>query len=125
MVKFGALVFVLEMKSTYAIQLQLLGGIWMCQTLPSVLLALYTRFCHPMALLAGWASGLIAGTWMVSQLSFKSSTYTLHLFGLEIPCYAAVSALLLNLAVSYALTFVINAVSRPVRRDETRPSDYL
>jgi len=124
-VKFGALIFVLELKSTYAIQLQLLGGIWMCQTLPSVLLALYTRFCHPMALLAGWASGLIAGTWMVSQLAFKSSTYTLNLFGLEVPCYAAVSALLLNLAVSYGLTLVINAVSKPVRRDETRPEDYL
>jgi SSS family solute:Na+ symporter len=113
------------MKSTYAIQLQLLGGIWMCQTLPSVLLALCTRFCHPMALLAGWASGLIVGTWMVSELAFKSSTYTLHILGLEIPCYAAVSALVLNLAVSYGLTLVINAVSRPVRRDETSPSDYV
>jgi SSS family solute:Na+ symporter len=124
-VKFGALIFVLELQSTYAIQLQLLGGIWMCQTLPSVLLALYTRFCHPMALLAGWATGLIVGTWMVSQLAFKSSTYTLNLFGLEVPCYAAVSALLLNLAVSYGLTLVINAVSNPVRRDETSPEDYV
>jgi hypothetical protein len=31
----------------------------------------------------------------------------------------------LNLAVSYGLTFVINAVSKPVRRDETSPSDYV
>ena len=124
-VKFGALIFVLEMKSTYAIQLQLLGGIWMCQTLPSVLLALYTRFFHPMALLAGWATGLIVGTWMVSELAFKSSTYTLYLFGLEIPCYAAVSALVLNIAVSYGLTLIINAVGSPVRRDETRPEDYV
>ena len=124
-VKFGALIFVLELQSTYAIQLQLLGGIWMCQTLPSVLLALYTRFCHPMALLAGWATGLITGTWMVSQLDFKSSTFTIALFGMEFPAYAAVSALLLNLAVSYGLTLIINAVSNPVRRDETRPEDYV
>ena len=124
-VKFGALIFVLEMKSTYAIQLQLLGGIWMCQTLPSVLLALYTRFFHPMALLAGWATGLIVGTWMVSELAFKGSTYTLHLFGLAIPCYAAVSALVLNLAVSYVLTLVINMVSNAHKRDETVPSDYV
>jgi SSS family solute:Na+ symporter len=124
-VKFGALIFVLELQSTYAIQLQLLGGIWMCQTLPSVLLALYTRYCHPMALLAGWATGLITGTWMVSQLAFKSSTFVITLFGIEFPCYAAVSALLLNLAVSYGVTFVINAVAKPVRHDETKPEDYL
>ena len=124
-VKFGALIFVLELQSTYAIQLQLLGGIWMCQTLPSVLLALYTRYCHPMALLAGWATGLIIGTWMVSQLAFKSSTFTIALFGIEFPAYAAVSALLLNLAVSYGVTFVINLVGNPVRRDETKPEDYV
>jgi SSS family solute:Na+ symporter len=124
-VKFGALIFVLELQSTYAIQLQLLGGIWMCQTLPSVLLALYTRYCHPMALLAGWATGLITGTWMVSQLAFKSSTFTIPLFGIEFPCYAAVSALLLNLAVSYGVTFVMNLVAKPVRHDETKPEDYL
>jgi|694.fasta_scaffold43291_5 SSS family solute:Na+ symporter len=124
-VKFGALIFVLELQSTYAIQLQLLGGIWMCQTLPSVLLALYTRYCHPMALLAGWATGLITGTWMVSQLAFKSSTFTISLFGIEFPAYAAVSALLLNLAVSYGVTFVMNLVAKPVRHDETRPEDYV
>ena len=39
--KFGALLFVLLLKITYAIQLQLLGGIWMAQTVPAVLLALY------------------------------------------------------------------------------------
>jgi len=124
-VKFGALIFVLELQSTYAIQLQLLGGIWMCQTLPSVLLALYTRYCHPMALLAGWAAGLISGTWMVSQLAFKSSTFTISLLGIEFPAYAAVTALLLNLAVSYGVTFVMNLVSKPVRHDETKPEDYL
>jgi SSS family solute:Na+ symporter len=90
-----------------------------------VLLALYTRYCHPMALLAGWATGLITGTWMVSQLAFKSSTFTISLFGIEFPAYAAVSALLLNLAVSYGVTFVMNLVAKPVRHDETRPEDYV
>ncbi|OJT94824.1 MAG: sodium:solute symporter [Alphaproteobacteria bacterium 65-7] len=123
-VKFGALIFVLELKSTYAIQLQLLGGIWMCQTLPSVLIALYTRFFHPLALLAGWAAGLIAGTWMVAELGFKSSTYAIHLFGLTIPCYAAVSALVLNLAICVVLTPVFRAIARP-GVDETRAEDYV
>ena len=41
-----------------AIQLQLLGGIWICQTLPAVLIALYTRFFNPWGLLAGWIAGI-------------------------------------------------------------------
>jgi hypothetical protein len=36
-VKFGALVFILFVPTQYAIQLQLLGGIWIIQTLPAVL----------------------------------------------------------------------------------------
>jgi SSS family solute:Na+ symporter len=41
-VKFGALVFIIFVPLQYAIQLQLLGGIWIIQTLPSVLSA-FTR----------------------------------------------------------------------------------
>jgi SSS family solute:Na+ symporter len=37
-VKVGALVFILFVPTQYAIQLQLLGGIWIIQTLPSVML---------------------------------------------------------------------------------------
>src|SRR5581483_7328726 len=40
--KLFALDFVVALQSSYAINLQLLGGIWICQTLPSVMLALYT-----------------------------------------------------------------------------------
>jgi SSS family solute:Na+ symporter len=42
-VKLGALVFVIVLPSKYAIDLQLLGGVWILQTLPSVALAL----CSP------------------------------------------------------------------------------
>ena len=48
-------------------------------------------------LLAGWAAGMAAGTWMAWALGFKSSTYVLHAFGVAIPCYAALSALVLNM----------------------------
>jgi SSS family solute:Na+ symporter len=121
--KLGALFFVLELQTTYAIQLQLLGGIWICQTVPSVLLALYVRL-DPRALLAGWAAGVGLGTWMVWSLAFKSSTYPLHIFGWTVPCYAAVSALLVNLLVSWLLTVILRATvgSKPV--DETVAADY-
>jgi solute:Na+ symporter, SSS family len=43
-VKVGALAFVLVLPLPYAVQLQLLGGVWIIQTLPAVMLALYIRF---------------------------------------------------------------------------------
>jgi SSS family solute:Na+ symporter len=122
-VKVGALFFVLEMRSTYAIQLQLLGGIWICQTLPAVLIALYTRFFHPLALIAGWLAGLAVGTWMFWTQNF-TTTYPLHLFGLTIPTYAALLALILNIAVALILTPLFNALA-PSRADETVAADYL
>ena len=62
---------------------------------------LYVRL-NPWGLLAGWAAGMAAGTWMAWTLEFKSSTYVLHFFGVTVPCYAALSALVLNLAVAVA-----------------------
>jgi SSS family solute:Na+ symporter len=56
-VKFGALGFIIFLPLQYAIQLQLLGGIWISQTIPAVIVGLYTRWFNPWALLAGWACG--------------------------------------------------------------------
>ena len=123
--KLGALFFVLLFQTSYAIQLQLLGGIWICQTLPAVLIALYTRFFNPWALLAGWVAGIGAGSMMVLELGLKSSIYPLHIFGLTIPCYAALLALVLNIAVGFVLSVILNATSKAPRHDETVPSDYL
>ena len=124
-VKAGGLIFILGFPQNYAIVLQLLGGIWIIQTLPAVMLGLYTRWLHPRALLLGWLTGIGAGTWMASALSFKSATYVLHIFGTAVPCYAAVSALILNLAVSVVLSLVFNLVSRGTRTDETLAEDYV
>ncbi len=63
-VKVGALVFILFVPTQYAIQLQLLGGIWIIQTLPPVMLGAYTRWFNAWALLVGWAVGTFAGTAM-------------------------------------------------------------
>ena len=121
--KLGALLFVLGLKTSYAIELQLLGGIWIGQTVPAVLLALYVRL-NPAGLLAGWATGMIAGTWMAWTLDFKSSTYVLHAFGIAIPCYASLSALVLNLAVALVVSAAVNAVKgMPV--DHTVAEDYV
>lgn len=119
-----ALVFVLGQQGSYAIQLQLLGGIWICQTVPAVLMALYVRL-DPRALLIGWISGIAAGTWMAWEMGLSSSVYTLHLFGIAIPCYAALSALVLNVIISAIFTVALKSTSHAHVADETSEDDYV
>jgi SSS family solute:Na+ symporter len=96
-IKFGALAFILLVRTQFAIELQLLGGIWILQLLPAVLFGAFTSWFHGRALLAGWAAGMASGTWMAGSLGLKSSVYPLHLFGHVYAVYAAVPALLVNL----------------------------
>jgi SSS family solute:Na+ symporter len=123
--KIGALVFVLALPQSLAIQLQLLGGIWIIQTLPAIFFGLYTRWFDPRALLIGWAAGIGTGTWMAASLGFKSSVYPLTLFGFTIPGYAALYTVILNLAVAAVFTLVFRALSKTVHDDLTAREDYL
>jgi Na+/proline symporter len=61
-VKLGALIFVLALSKTFSINLQLLGGIWILQTFPAIVVGLYTRWFHHWALIAGWAVAMAYGT---------------------------------------------------------------
>jgi SSS family solute:Na+ symporter len=123
-VKFGALVFVLRLPAPYAIEMQLLGGIWIGQIFPSVVLGAFTRWFSPWALLVGWAAGMASGTGMAYAMGLKSSVYPLHLFGGTYPMYAAVPALILNLAVSAALTVALRALNIGAGTDVTDASAY-
>jgi solute:Na+ symporter, SSS family len=124
-VKFGALVFVLKLPATYAIEMQLLGGIWMAQLFPSVVVGVFTRWFHPWALLAGWLAGMASGTAMAVALGLKSSVYPLHFAGHIYAMYAAVPALLLNLAVSIVLTIVFRLVKVDNGSDVTDATAYV
>ena len=99
-VKAGALTFVVLVPTRYAIHLQLLGGVWILQTLPALVVSLYTRWLHRSALLGGWAAGMIAGTWMAAAGSFDTPIFRLRVLGLELPAYEALYALALNLLVA-------------------------
>jgi solute:Na+ symporter, SSS family len=122
-VKFGALVFILFVPTQYAIQLQLLGGIWIIQTLPAVMLGAYTRWFNSWALLLGWAAGMFAGTAMAWAVNL-TPTYPLAIGGYTFPGYAAFYTVILNLAVVIVLTPVFNAMSRKSPFDETVAADY-
>jgi SSS family solute:Na+ symporter len=122
--KAGALFFVLALDTRLAIQLQLLGGIWIIQTLPAVFFGLYTRWLDPRALLIGWAVGIGTGTWIAWMLAFKSSIWPLTILGYTVPGYAAFYTVLLNIAVAVLLTLVFKAVSKTSHTDVTVASDY-
>jgi SSS family solute:Na+ symporter len=119
-VKIGALVFVIALPTEYAIDLQLLGGVWILQTLPSVALGLYTRWLDARAMLLGWAAGMAVGTYMAIDLDFKGSVY--KVFGIN--AYSALWALATNLIVAVVLTAILRAVGAGDTADETADDDY-
>ena len=120
-VKVGALAFVVLAPTQYAIDLQLLGGVWMLQTLPAVMIALYTRWFHRWGLLAGWAAGMVLGTWIAVAQDFVP-VWELPLIGPT--AYTALAALAVNLVVATLLTLVLGPRGRADDRDETRVEDY-
>jgi SSS family solute:Na+ symporter len=62
-VKVGALAFTLLLPVQYALDLQLLGGLWILQTFPALVFTLFTRWFRAEGLLAGWAVGILWGTY--------------------------------------------------------------
>ena len=130
LVKFGALAFVLFVSTTYALDLQLLGGVWILQTFPAIVIGLYTRFFHRWALLAGWAAGMLYGT-LVAYNNPKVGDPGSHFGsplnefpGTDTLVYIGFTALLLNLVVTLALTFVLRAMNVDEGVDQTHPDDY-
>ncbi|KJK59892.1 sodium:solute symporter [Saccharothrix sp. ST-888] len=128
LVKVGALAFVLLMDKQFAINLQLLGGLWILQTFVSIVGGLFTRWFHRWALLAGWAVGMVYGTWKAYGVS---SPATKHFGGSSavIPGvgeigYIGFTAFVLNLLVSVVLTLLLRAFNAPDGVDQTSRADY-
>jgi SSS family solute:Na+ symporter len=123
-VKLGALVFIFLVPRQSAIQLQLLGGVWILQTFPAVVVGLYTRWLHRWGLLAGWAAGMITGTSCAYELGFKGNVYPITIGGLRVDGYTALWALFVNLGVSVVVSAVLNAVGALNGKDATAAGDY-
>ena len=129
LVKAGALAFVFWLPKAFSINLQLLGGIWILQTFPAIVVGLYTRWLHRWALVIGWAAAMIYGTVLAYQqptagepgTHFGASTASI----IGHTMYIAVAALVINVVVSVVLTAVFNAVRLPAGADETAPGNYV
>jgi SSS family solute:Na+ symporter len=133
-VKIGAVLAILVLDPQFSIDLQLIGGVIILQTLPSVGLGLATRWFHRGGLIVGWAAGMGAGMWMLYTIPnpanghkhFGGSAFALSKIGLDtkMTVYAGALALLVNLVVAVVLSVVLKAVKSPDGVDATRGDDY-
>ena len=98
-VKVGALVIILVLPTKFALDLQLLGGVWILQTFPAVVFGLFFAWFRAPALLLGWAVGLVTGT----SLAFMDGVKPVHTFlvgGDSYAMYTGLFALLVNIVVA-------------------------
>ena len=133
-VKVGAVAVVLALDPQFSIDLQLIGGVVILQTLPPIVIGLYSRWCHRWALLAGWLVGILAGLYMLydtpnpttGKEHFGGSSYQLANFGFDttMTIYTGALALLANLLVTVGVTLLLRASNAPMGRDETDETDY-
>src|SRR5919198_1024603 len=135
-VKAGAVVVILTLDPQFSIDLQLIGGVIIVQTLPALAIGLYTRALHAWGLLLGWAAGMISGLYMLydtpnpvtGKTHFGGAQYALSNFGFDtkVTLYTGLIALALNLVVAFVVTAVVRAtrVGRELE-DRTVPEDYL
>jgi len=61
----GALLVILFLPTQFALDLQLLDGVWILQTFPALVFGLYTNWFRAPGLIAGWFVGFFGGTLFV------------------------------------------------------------
>lgn len=105
-VKLGALLFILFLPTQYAINLQLLGGLWILQTFPAVVFGLFTNWFKGPALLAGWAVGFFGGTF-VSYYDKFVPTHAIAGYS----AYTGLLAFIVNVVVAVAVTALLRAAT--------------
>ncbi|HQT60887.1 MAG TPA: sodium:solute symporter [Acidiphilium sp.] len=120
----GALIFIFGLPQKYAIQLQLLGGMWMIQIFPSIVFSLFTRFYNGWALLVGWAVGIGLATHFALLNHLKGSIYPFHIGGVTFPCYIALATFVVNVLLATVLSPVFHAIKSDRTRDVTSSADY-
>lgn len=141
-VKFGAVALIVLIDPQYSIDLQLIGGVIILQTLPMVAIALYTRWLHTWGLVAGWVAGMGWGLTLLNGIPnpasgkhhFGGSALALDKLsivgwqpfaGSPTQIYVGFVALIGNLVVAILVTIVLRQLRVANGSDQTTPQDYL
>ncbi|SEF28328.1 solute:Na+ symporter, SSS family [Amycolatopsis pretoriensis] len=140
-VKLGAVAVIILIDPQFSIDLQLIGGVLILQTLPAVALALYTRWFHRWGLIAGWVVGIGWGLIMLygipnpanGKQHFGGSALALgnmsifgwHPFsGSQVQIYVGFVALIANLVVAAIVTVIARQLKVFNGTDDTNAEDY-
>ncbi|GAA1267958.1 monocarboxylate uptake permease MctP [Saccharothrix xinjiangensis] len=140
-VKFGAVAFIVFVDPQFSIDLQLIGGVMILQTLPAVAIALYTRWFHLWGLIAGWIAGMGYGMWLLYNIGNpaigkahfagsalplgKLSLFGWHPFGgSTVQIYVGAVAVVANLLVAVVVTLIARKFRAFNGTDETQADDY-
>ncbi|RJQ84316.1 monocarboxylate uptake permease MctP [Amycolatopsis panacis] len=143
-VKLGAVLVIILIDPQFSIDLQLIGGVLILQTLPAVAIALYTRWFHKAGLIAGWVVGMGWGLIMLygipnpangkqhfggSALAMGNlSIFGWHPFGgtglAAVQIYPGFVALIANILVAAVVSVLARALKWNPGRDDTGPEDY-
>ncbi|WP_409184148.1 monocarboxylate uptake permease MctP [Amycolatopsis sp. VS8301801F10] len=143
-VKLGAVLVIILIDPQFSIDLQLIGGVLILQTLPAVAIALYTRWFHKAGLIAGWIVGMAWGLIMLygipnpanGKLHFGGSALAmgnLSIFGWHpfrgtglavVQIYPGFVALIANIVVAAVVSVIARAAKWSPGNDETEPEDY-
>ena len=129
-VKIGALMVIFFMPTQFALDLQLLGGVWMVQIFPAMIFGLYTRWFSGTGAadrlggrhgrrhrpLVG-REGVDAGP--CAQMG-RAAGSGISITGLGFAAYNGLTAVLANIVVAVLLSLAI----RSNAPDETSPKDY-
>ena len=142
-VKLGAVAAIIFIDPQFSIDLQLIGGVIILQTLPAVALGLYTRWFHRGGLVAGWVAGMVVGPLdalrdpedreerdhgrgRVVKAHFGGSAFALSKLGFDTKAtiYPGLVAVLVNLLVVVVVTLVLRAMKVADGVDGTAETDY-
>jgi SSS family solute:Na+ symporter len=138
-VKFGALGFIIFLNPSFAIDLQLIGGVIILQTMPAVAIGLFSRWFHRGGLIAGWVVGMTSAVIMLYQIPklgpdgtvlkahFGGSGYALSKLGFntDVSIWAGIIAIVVNLVVTVVVTWILNAMKVSGGVDRTHQADYF
>ena len=128
-VKIGALLVIFFMPTQFAVDLQLLGGVWMIQIFPAMIFGLFTRWFNGWALFVGWLVGMTVGTslswtparWVNVHALSWDLPFAGHVdSGLGFAAYNGLTSVILNIAIAVVLSALL-----PNRApDATSAADY-
>lgn len=109
LVKVGALLAILLMPTQFALDLQLLGGLWILQTLPALVFGLYFNWFSSTPLLIGWACGLAGGSWLAWSDGLKP-LHSIDFGAGPVAIYTGLLALALNIVVAVAVNLLLKGL---------------